>query len=49
MKNLSKLELQEINGGGARPGPSVLGQIIAHGIMDFMSGFADRFTRHATK
>ena len=46
---LKQNEVKQINGGGARPGPSTLGLEFAHMASDFIFGFAERFTRYAIK
>ena len=52
MKNVIELSLKDqmqIEGGGAKPGPTTLVVEVAHAILDYGKGFLDEFLRFSTK
>ena len=52
MKNpveLSSIELMQIEGGSAKPGPTTLVVEVAHALLDYGKGFIDEFLRFSTK
>ena len=52
MKNLIGLSFEEqmqIDGGGAKPGPSTLVVEVAHAIIDYGRGFIDEFLMFSNK
>ena len=52
MKNTIELSLDEkmqIDGGGAKPGPSTLVLEVTHALFDYGKGFIDEFLRFSNK